>query len=1124
MKLNFTYKKWHSLLLLLFIFGISNQASAADYYIKTALSGTAVAPLTWNTASNWAIGGAVGTAATVVPTSSDNVFISAGKYVSIPLGVTGSCAILSVVGTTANLYIEGTALLNCTTININTGGNITMKPIAPSSNIITCSGTINCGTSGVTTAAGKGTLTVANGSAVSCGKLSMGGGSSTNASTIPGRTGSSTFTFTGNGSDVIPNITTGVNSSTPVFASVIFSAGVGNTITIPSGFCALVMGIASGTVDFENNYSTVFTGTSGSLTMDALTTLKIGGDKQIPNMASYTFNNSSTVNFSGSTQIIRGILSGYKNLTLSGAGLKSLGGEVTISLTLSIADGTILDLAGNNLTLSGNYVNGTIVEGTYTKSTGCIRSSSASDIWYRGYSNSAMQFDQTTPGTTNVVKNINLGDIPTNLGATTPTEINPLNLIIENPLNITGTVNFTAGHLVSNGNVTFKSNSATTAFVGPITDTSICGIIGDVTVERFIPASNRAYRPLSSSVTGGTIFSNWQEGGSTNYITGTITAGILTTTNSPLIVTRPLAVGMRISGTGIPAHTTIASITDPTHFTLVTTQNDAINRKYKAYATTSSTTAQATFTGRVTNNVLTVSNLTGTPLAIGQKITGTLPAVANTVILGGSGTTWTIGVQASTFNVASGTIYYNGAAAGLGTHITGLAGSATLLGQESSSGLDYTLSGNPSMYSYNNNDNAIGWSSISNTKTTSLTAGKPYIMMIRGDRTIDLALNSTTPTATTLRSTGTIVAGDVTIPTADVNNLSGLNTTTASFNYVGNPYQAPVDLSLIYNNGDNVRWADLGTTYTVFDPSLSTRGAYVTWDFSLGSTNSSSAISETLQPNQAFFVTTQGPSPTLVFNEADKNLTTNAVTMFRKAQTKNTNSLIRGAIFNSAEPTKGLDGFILAFSDNYDNGIVAEDTKKPTGNEDETIASKNGASVMVIDKRNFPATNDEIPLDISKYRSTDYTLKFDVSNFDAKDAYLRDAYTAKETQLKNNQINSYAFKVDATPASAAADRFSIVFKAATALSTISNSINKFTVYPNPVVDNKFTVRTNQDLSGKKASLNIVNTLGQKVFSTNTTFSNEGTIAVNPTNALSKGIYFLKVAVDGKVETKKLIIK
>ena len=92
-----------------------------------------------------------------------------------------------------------------------------------------------------------------------------------------------------------------------------------------------------------------------------------------------------------------------------------------------------------------------------------------------------------------------------------------------NALNIYGVLdisNFTADVFNTNGYLTLKSTSETsTAVVNTISSGS--SIIGNVTVERYIAKGNRTFRDLCPEVAGaGSVFTNWQEGGSyTNTFT-----------------------------------------------------------------------------------------------------------------------------------------------------------------------------------------------------------------------------------------------------------------------------------------------------------------------------------------------------------------------------------------------------------------------------------------------------------------------------------------------------------------------------------------------------------------------------------------------------------------------------
>ncbi len=98
---------------------------------------------------------------------------------------------------------------------------------------------------------------------------------------------------------------------------------------------------------------------------------------------------------------------------------------------------------------------------------------------------------------------------------------------------VTGTLTLRSGTFTTNGNVTLKSTSiANTAVLAPVGTAGNNGAIsGNVTVERFIPKGYRTYRDFAPSVfNAGSIFNNWQEGGSYAnngygiFITGTTAA------------------------------------------------------------------------------------------------------------------------------------------------------------------------------------------------------------------------------------------------------------------------------------------------------------------------------------------------------------------------------------------------------------------------------------------------------------------------------------------------------------------------------------------------------------------------------------------------------------------------
>jgi hypothetical protein len=89
------------------------------------------------------------------------------------------------------------------------------------------------------------------------------------------------------------------------------------------------------------------------------------------------------------------------------------------------------------------------------------------------------------------------------------------------------------GILTTVGELTMKSTAAGTAFVSNVSSTS--GVSGNVTVERFIPAGNRAFRFLGAGTSGQSVFDAWQEAGDNSngfgmHVTGT--SGTVGTNNA----------------------------------------------------------------------------------------------------------------------------------------------------------------------------------------------------------------------------------------------------------------------------------------------------------------------------------------------------------------------------------------------------------------------------------------------------------------------------------------------------------------------------------------------------------------------------------------------------------------
>jgi hypothetical protein len=108
--------------------------------------------------------------------------------------------------------------------------------------------------------------------------------------------------------------------------------------------------------------------------------------------------------------------------------------------------------------------------------------------------------------------------------------------------------------------------------------------------------------------------------------------------------------------------------------------------------------------------------------------------------------------------------------------------------------------------------------------------------------------------------------------------------------------------------------------------------------------------------------------------------------------------------------------------------------------------------------RALPDTGTLLPLNITQYRGTKYTLRvyWDKLLTDStKKAYLKDKFTAKEYLIdRGGNYIDLAYTITSDAKSSAADRFEVVFKTSTNVVTaVTNWSNGdyIKVYPNPVI-------------------------------------------------------------------------
>lgn len=365
---------------------------------------------------------------------------------------------------------------------------------------------------------------------------------------------------------------------------------------------------------------------------------------------------------------------------------------------------------------------------------------------------------------------------------------------------------------------------------------------------------------------------------------------------------------------------------------------------------------------------------------------------------------------------------------GYGTHITSYAGH--------NRHFDETVTDNPSIFTFDNASQL--WSVIANTDST-LQAGNPYRVMVRGSRAVDLNNNASDSSVTILRTTGGLLAGTVTFDNSNAGPVR-LNAIKDNFSFIGNPYAGAVDWDQMVNRSINPNNTarDIAYTYYAWDPNINTRGAYVTYNSTYGqNSNAASAVDKNIQPGQAFIIQATGANPSLTFMEKYK--TTNTTSTFRVSLALTKLSI---QLFSNASGTtpSALDGVVAVYSDKFSHSIGDEDSYK-FSNEDENLAINRNGVLLSMEGRLPITANDTLPLKIWQFRQKEYSLKLTAANFSPfVSAFVKDAYLNKETPIGLASVTTVPFSITADTASFAANRFSIIFKAGNVLPvTITNA-------------------------------------------------------------------------------------
>jgi hypothetical protein len=157
-----------------------------------------------------------------------------------------------------------------------------------------------------------------------------------------------------------------------------------------------------------------------------------------------------------------------------------IGSGQTLSANgLTIASGETITVSGGNLRIRGNI-----------SGSGKINNTSG-EIEFVNDDNQTIPAGLFQGDVAANIKINNFGTAPNNM------------VTLDGPLAITGILSCDDGVFATNGNLTLTSNASGTAIVDQISATA--SITGNVTVERYIPASARRWRFMAAPISGGTL-------------------------------------------------------------------------------------------------------------------------------------------------------------------------------------------------------------------------------------------------------------------------------------------------------------------------------------------------------------------------------------------------------------------------------------------------------------------------------------------------------------------------------------------------------------------------------------------------------------------------------------------
>jgi hypothetical protein len=326
---------------------------------------------------------------------------------------------------------------------------------------------------------------------------------------------------------------------------------------------------------------------------------------------------------------------------------------------------------------------------------------------------------------------------------------------------------------------------------------------------------------------------------------------------------------------------------------------------------------------------------------------------------------------------------------------------------------------------------------ISSTNNPLRATAGGYMVFVRGNR---LATSvSSPPSATVLRSSGMLFTG----------SQPPIMLKSGSFTAINNPYASALDLRNLSKS--------YSVFYYVFDPNRGGNygfGAFQTlaWngtDYEVipGNSGSYAYLNNIIESGQAFFAATLGADTSLSINEKTKSAApANPVLPFTPQTLPGAHLRTNLYVIEGNGNVVLADGIMHHFGDVFDNAVDGMDAKK-LFNSGENLSVATNGELLVLERRSFFGINDTMFLNLSGTTPKQYRFEFKPGNLGQASvaAWLKDNYTNTKTPVSLGEITAIDFTINEEPASAARDRFSVLFLQPN--TTLPISVSNVKAYP-----------------------------------------------------------------------------